>query len=88
MRSLSGTNIITTIAGDGTSNYGGDGGPATSAKLRSPTGVALDASGNIYIADYGNDCIRVVTNPGSTGIISTVAGNGVYGYSGDGGLAT
>ena len=87
MRSLSGTDIITTIAGDGTEAYGGDGGPATSARLKYPRGVAVDASGNIYIADTRNHRIRKVTNPGSAGMISTVAGNGVNGYVSDGLLA-
>jgi trimeric autotransporter adhesin len=80
------TGIITTVAGDGTSEYSGDGGPATSAGLKYPRGIALDASGNIYIADAGADRIRMVTK--STGIITTVVGNGIRGYSGDGGPAT
>ena len=84
MRSLSGTDVITTIAGDGTEGYVGDNGPATSAQISFPVGIAVDASGNIYIADTGNNRIRKVTNPGSSGMISTVAGNGYSGYSGDG----
>jgi trimeric autotransporter adhesin len=80
------TGIITTVAGDGTSEYSGDGGPATSAGLKYPRGIALDASGNIYIADAGANRIRMVTK--STGIITTVVGNGREGYSGDGGPAT
>jgi sugar lactone lactonase YvrE len=81
-----GTNgIITTVAGSGTYAYSGDGGAATNAGLRYPYGVALDASGNLFIADEGDDCIRRV---GTNGIITTVAGNGTYGYSGDGGAAT
>jgi trimeric autotransporter adhesin len=80
------TGIITTVAGNGTRGYGGDGGLATSVALRRPSGVAVDASGNIYIADDENLRIRLVTK--STGIITTVAGTGSYGYSGDGGLAT
>jgi len=75
---------ITTIAGS-TSGYGGDGGPATSAMLRSPIGVAEDSSGNIYIADSSNQVIRWV---GSDGIINTIAGNGKAGYNGDGSPAT
>jgi hypothetical protein len=80
------TGIISTVAGNGARGYSGDGGKATSAKLSSPYGVAIDSSGNIYIADVGNYRIRKVTV--STGIISTVAGNGTQGYSGDGGPAT
>jgi len=76
---------ITTVAGNGVRQYSGDGGPATAASLSSPSGVAVDAAGNLYIADNGNIRIRKVT-PGGT--ITTVAGNGVQGYSGDGGPAT
>ena len=79
------TGKISTVAGNGTAGFYGDGGAATSAMLSSPYGVAVDANGNIYIADYSNQRIRKVT---STGIISTVAGNGTQGYSGDGGAAT
>jgi uncharacterized protein (TIGR03437 family) len=67
------------------SGYSGDGGPARQAKLNQPLGIALDAAGNLYIADAGNNVIRMVT-PGGT--ISTIAGNGKAGYSGDGGPAT
>lgn len=77
--------IITTVAGNGTAGFSGDGGAATSATLNQPIGVAVDASGNLYIADEQNSRIRKVT-PG--GIISTVAGNGTPGFSGDGGPAT
>jgi hypothetical protein len=81
-----GTNgIITTVAGNGTEGYSGDGGPATAGELRGPCGVAVDASGNLFIADSGNYVIREV---GTNGIITTVAGNGTRGYSGDGGAAT
>jgi trimeric autotransporter adhesin len=80
------TGVISTVAGNGTEGYSGDGGPATSAELNAPSGVALDGAGNIYIADSDNNRVRKVT--ASTGVISTVAGNGVKGYSGDGGLAT
>ncbi len=77
---------ISTIAGDGTGGFSGDGGAATSAELESPFGVAFDSSGNIYLADTDNERIRKVT--ASTGVITTVAGDGTQGYSGDGGAAT
>ena len=73
--------VISTVAGNGNPGYSGDGGPAASAMLNYPTGVAVDAAGNLFIADYGNDRIRMVT---PSGIISTVAGNGTAGFSGDG----
>ena len=85
IRKVSATGIITTVAGNGTVGYSGDGGPATSAQLNVPFGVAVDASGNLYIADAYNHRIRKVS---ATGIITTVAGNGSGGYSGDGGPAT
>jgi sugar lactone lactonase YvrE len=79
---LSGT--ITTVAGNGTNAFSGDGGPATSASLNFPEGVAVDSSGNIFIADTSNNRIRKVD---AGGIITTVAGNGNFGFSGDGGSA-
>ncbi len=83
---------ITTVVGNGTDGYSGDGGPATGASLDRPQDVAVDAQGNLFIADTGNNVIREVT-PGpdgllSDGTITTVAGNGTDGYSGDGGPAT
>ncbi len=93
-----GTNTITTIAGNGstdyygTGNYNGDNIPATTAALDFPSGLAMDGAGNLYIADTGNQRIRMVS--ASTGDVTTVAGNGyisgnsVGGYSGDGGAAT
>ena len=76
---------ISTFAGrPGNCGYGGDGGPATSAQLSSPAGVAVDSSRNVYIADTGSNRVRKV----SGGIIRTVAGGGPYGFLGDGGAAT
>ncbi|HWY98094.1 MAG TPA: T9SS type A sorting domain-containing protein [Bacteroidia bacterium] len=77
--------IITTIAGNGTGGFSGDGGPATNAELNLLHGVALDDSGNVFIADSYNYRIRKVD---TKGIITTCAGNGIAGYSGDGGPAT
>ncbi len=77
--------IISTIAGNGTVGYGGDGGMATAAEFHYPVGIGVDAANTLYIGDYTNDRIRKIT---PTGIITTVAGNGTHGYSGDGGSAT
>jgi len=77
--------LVTLIAGNGSQGYSGDGGPAISAQLSNPGGIALDSSGNLYIADSGNYRVRKVT---PQGVISTVAGTGVSGFSGDGGPAT
>ena len=77
---------LTTVAGNGSPGYGGDGGAATSAMLNTPSSVAVDSAGNIYIADFSNNRIRKVS--ASSGNISTIAGTGFSGYSGDGGLAT
>jgi len=77
--------IIGTIAGTGVKGFWGDNGPATSAQLFSPSGLAFDALGNLYIADSGNHRIRKVT---PQGVITTVAGNGTPGFSGDGSPAT
>jgi uncharacterized protein (TIGR03437 family) len=79
------TNNIITVAGTGFPGFDGDNKPATSAQLRSPAGIAIDSLGNLYIADQGNHRVRKVT---PAGIISTVAGNGTAGFSGDGGSAT
>ena len=78
--------IISTFAGNGTAGYTGDGGPATSAELNTPVGVAFDSAGNLYIGDNANSRVRKVN--AATGTITTVAGTGVAGYSGDGGAAT
>ncbi|MGA2739283.1 MAG: hypothetical protein ABSG65_17820, partial [Bryobacteraceae bacterium] len=85
VRMVSASGIITTVAGDGSCCFSGDGGPATSASFRGPSGVAVDASGNLWIADSGNNLIRKVS---ASGIIATVVGNGIAGFSGDGGPAT
>jgi len=77
--------VISTVAGNGTAGFSGDGGPATSAQLYLPWGVAPDTAGNLFISDYNSNRVREVT-PG--GVISTVAGNGTAGFSGDGGAAT
>jgi RHS repeat-associated protein len=76
--------VITTFAGNGQAGFNGDGGSATQASLWAPSGVVLDNAGNLYIADSWNDRIRKVDNHG---IITTIAGNGQRGYSGDGGPA-
>jgi sugar lactone lactonase YvrE len=76
---------ITTVAGDGKQGFSGDGGPATSARIFNAHGIAVDSSGNLYIADTDNWRIRKVS---TSGIISTVAGKGTEGFSGDGGAAT
>ncbi len=80
------TGVISTVAGDGTAGYSGDGGAATSAELSYPAAVRLDAAGNIYMGDENNQAIRKVTS--STGVITTIAGDGTAGFAGDGGRAT
>ena len=85
VRRVNGSGTISTVAGTGTQGFSGDGGPATAAQLRDPVGVALDGSGNLYIADSANSRVRKVDG---TGTISTVAGTGGFGFSGDGGPAT
>jgi len=84
IRKVDASGTITTVAGDGTAAFNGDGIIATSAEISNPTGVALDSSGNLYIADQGNNRIRKVS---TSGIITTVAGGGTGGL-GDGGAAT
>lgn len=80
------TGVISTMAGTGTPGFSGDGGAATSAQLLHPAAVTVDPTGDLYIADTGNHRIRKVE--ASTGTITTVAGTGVGGLSGDGGAAT
>ena len=84
IRQVTPAGIITTVAGSGNCCYSGDGAAATSAGMNYPTAVALDAAGNLYIADTNDNRIREV----SGGIMMTIAGNGTYGYSGDGSTAT
>lgn len=85
IRKVDTAGIITTVAGNGKNGFSGDGGPATSAQLNDPKSVIIDSIGNLYIADFSNNRIRKVD---TAGIITTVAGNGVKGFSGDGGAAT
>src|SRR4029077_8020899 len=90
VRKVSTSGTITTVAGVGCSGRGdciplGDGGPARSASLSPPTGVAADGAGNLFITDSAYRRIRKVS---AGGIITSVAGNGAYGFSGDGGPAT
>lgn len=84
VRKISATGIITTIAGTGSAGFSGDGGPATAAELNYPEFVAVDAAGNIFIADNSNHRIRKID---ASGIITTIAGRGTPGYSGNGGPA-
>jgi sugar lactone lactonase YvrE len=93
IRKVTPTGAITTVAGNGKTGFSGDGGPATSAQLNEPMGVAIDAAGNLFIADTANQRIRKVT----AGVITTIAGNGIAGaedesgesksFGGDGGPA-
>jgi streptogramin lyase len=78
--------IITTIAGNGTEGFAGDGKLATDANLWRPFGLAVDRTGNVYIADVENNKIRKINS--NTGILTTIAGNGIQGYGGDGKQAT
>ena len=83
--SVSGQYRITTIAGNGTQGFSGDGGAAVSAELNQPMGLAIDAAGNLYFSDHGNNCIRKIS---TTGTISTIAGTPLSaGLGGDGGAA-
>ncbi|HET6991189.1 MAG TPA: T9SS type A sorting domain-containing protein [Bacteroidia bacterium] len=86
IRKVAPSGIITTIAGTATPGYSGDGGQATAAQLNAPAGMAFDASGNLLFADFANNVIRKIDM--ATGIITTIAGTGTAGYSGDGGPAS
>ncbi|HEY1212349.1 MAG TPA: Ig-like domain repeat protein [Bryobacteraceae bacterium] len=85
IRKVDTAGLLTTVAGTGEQGFDGDGGSATQATLDSPAGVAIDASGNLYISDTRNQRVRKVS---TNGTISTIAGTGVAGFSGDGGVAT
>ncbi len=84
VRKIDTNGIITTIAGNGTAGYNGDGIPATAASLNNPRGIVFDSSGNLYIADTLNSRVRRVD---TSGIITTFAGDGIQGFTGDGGPA-
>ncbi|MEG9438136.1 Ig-like domain repeat protein [Edaphobacter sp. HDX4] len=85
VRKIDTSGKITTFAGNGTAGYSGDNGHATTAQIDTPEAVAVDAAGNVYISDFGNQRIRKVD---TNGMITTFAGTGTAGFSGDGGLAT
>jgi hypothetical protein len=86
IRKVNASGVISTIAGDGSNGSIGDGGPATAARFYTPFGLALDASGNMYIADHRNHKIRKIDM--ATGVVTTVVGTGTPASSGDGGPAT
>jgi sugar lactone lactonase YvrE len=85
VRKVTSAGVITTVAGNGVQGFSGDNGPATAAQLDSPAGLALDSSGDLFIADSHNHRIREVSS--ATGTIATIAGTGAPGFSGDGGPA-
>jgi hypothetical protein len=85
IREINTNGIIMTVAGTNSAGFAGDGGPAVDAKLNSPVGVAVDTAGNLFIADMSNNRVRQVS---PDGIITTLAGTNVAGFSGDGGPAT
>lgn len=86
VRKVTPDGVITTVAGNGVQGFAGDNGEATAAELDSPTGLAVDSAGDIFIADSHNHRVREVYV--ASGMIATIAGTGVAGYSGDGGAAT
>jgi uncharacterized protein (TIGR03437 family) len=85
VRKINAAGIVSTLAGTGTAGFSGDGGPGAAAQLNQPYGVAVDLTGYVYVADYGNSRVRRIA---ADGTITTVAGNGVAGSGGDGGAAT
>jgi uncharacterized protein (TIGR03437 family) len=85
VRRIDSSGMISTVAGDGTAGFGGDGGSAVRARVNSPSGIAVDGAGNVFIADTGNHRVRVIT---PQAIIFTVAGTGSPGFNGDGGAAS
>ncbi len=85
VRKVNTSGVISTFAGNGTAGFAGDGGPASAAEFDRISGIAIDGSGNIYVADAHNNRIRIIN---STGVINTIAGGAVSGYSGDGGFST
>jgi DNA-binding beta-propeller fold protein YncE len=86
VRMISPAGRITTVAGTGVRGYSGDGGPAAKARLNQPEGFAFDRAGNLYVSDSANNRVRRID--ARTGVVTTVAGNGRHGYTGDGGPAT
>ncbi|MES2704232.1 MAG: Ig-like domain-containing protein [Bacteroidota bacterium] len=86
VRKINTSGIISTIGGNGTYGYSGDGGPALSAQMKQPNGVIADAAGNVYVSEYAGNRVRRID--ATTGIITTYAGNGTAGYGGDGGPST
>ncbi len=85
IRKIDASGVISTYAGNGSYGYSGDGGDATAASLSSVRSIVIDAGGNIIFSDQGNNCIRKIT---PSGTITTIAGTGTAGFSGDGGAAT
>lgn len=85
IRMVTSTGVISTIAGNGTFGFSGDGGPATAAEFKYPFGVMVDGAGNIYVSEFQGERVRKIN---TAGIITTYAGNGAGGFSGDGGQAT
>jgi uncharacterized repeat protein (TIGR01451 family) len=88
IREVTALGVISTVAGNGTAGFAGDGGPAASAELNSPTSVTPTSDGGFLVADTANNRIRKVSAGGATGAITTVAGNGIAGFNGDGVPAT